>query len=265
MKNKLYKEFASYYVAATNDRDFKNQLELILDTYDAENPCRSILELFAGQSLHSIEATKNPDMDVWAIDSSSEMKQIALAAGFNNPDKYIVGDLPEAILDCVDQVKFDCITCLYHGLSNLTKTAVFDLLNNCKKILNSNGKLFIELHDIFYMMQYIANPQIHYTEVENAKGEQIKYAWPSDKIEWDPYTFTAKVPVKFLVQSPQRQRVDTIEFTSTDHLYSTEDIVFLANLLGYNCRIMTTHPSWGKYFEKEIILELSIKQETPNF
>jgi len=257
MKNKLYKEFASYYVAATNDRDFKSQLELILNTYNAENPCKSILELFAGQSLHSIEALKNPDMDVWAIDSSSEMKQIALTEGFKNPSQYIVGDLPEAILNCAEQVKFDCITCLYHGLSNLTKTAVFELLNNCKQILNSNGKIFIELHDIFYIMQYIATPQIHYTEVQNAKGEQIKYAWPSDKIEWDPYSFTAKVPVKFLIQSSQR--TDTIEFISTDHIYSTEDIVFLANLVGYNCRIMTTHPSWEKHFEKSIILELSLR------
>ncbi|MGY0036539.1 methyltransferase domain-containing protein [Pedobacter sp. NJ-S-72] len=111
------------------------------------------MELFAGQSLHSIEALKKPDINVWAIDSSSEMKQIAITGGFKNPAQYIVGDLPQAILNCVDQLKFDCITCLYNGLSNLTKSAVFELLSNCKQILNSKGKIFIELHNIFYIMQ----------------------------------------------------------------------------------------------------------------
>ncbi|MGY0036540.1 hypothetical protein [Pedobacter sp. NJ-S-72] len=65
------------------------------------------------------------------------------------------------------------------------------------------------------------------------------------------------MPVKFLIQGAQR--TDTIEFTSTDHIYSAEDIVFLAYLLGYNSRIMTTHPGWEEHFEKAIILELSLK------
>ncbi|RAJ26348.1 class I SAM-dependent methyltransferase [Pedobacter cryoconitis] len=261
MKNKLYKEFASYYAAVTNDRDFKSQLDLMLSAFDTDSPCKSILELFAGQSLHSIAAQKKPDIDVWAIDSSSEMKQLALAEGFHNPAQYIVADLPEAMLK-IENVKFDCITCLYHGLSNLNNTEVHQLFTYCKQQLSSEGKMFIELHNITYIMEYISNPQVVYTEVTNEKGELIKYAWPSGKIQWDPYTYIAQVPVQFLIGSSHR--TDTIEFTSSDRIYSTEDIVFFANLAGFDCRIMTTEPHWAKHFEHGIILELSQKPTVPN-
>jgi len=262
MKNKLYKEFASYYADVTNDRDFKNQLELILNTYAPGNPCRSFLELFAGQSLHSVEALKKAGIDVWAIDSSTEMKKIAIAEGFQNHAQYIVGDLPEAILASPEHIKFDCITCLYNGLSILDIGNVFQLLKNCRQKLNDNGKLFVEMHDIFLITEYLSNPQINYTEVTNAKGEQIKYAWPSGKIKWTPYNYRAEVPVQFLIQSPSSQRTDTIEFTSYDHIYSTEHIIFLASLIGFEARILTEDPSWTEFFGGSIILELSIRKDT---
>jgi hypothetical protein len=262
MKNKLYKEFASYYADVTNDRDFKAQLELILSTFESGNPCISFLELFAGQSLHSIEALKKPDIDVWAIDSSSEMKQIALAEGFKNPAQYIVGDLPEAILSCPDNIKFDCITCLYNGLSILNIENVFQLLKNCRQKLSDHGKMFVEMHDIFLITEYLSNPQIRYTEVTNSRGELIKYAWPSGKIKWSPYNYRAEVPVQFLIQSSQR--TDTIEFTSYDHIYSTEHIIFLAGLIGFEAKILTETQSWAEFFGGSIILELSIKNGTSN-
>lgn len=258
MKNKLYKEFASYYADVTNDRDFKSQLEVILATYEPGKPCKSILELFAGQSLHSIEAQKKDDIDIWAIDSSMEMKRLALAEGFQNPEKYIVADLPEAILS-IEEMKFDCITCLYNGLSNLTMEEVFILLKNCKDKLNDNGKIFIELHDIFLMTEYLSNQQIHYTPIENSRGGLIKYAWPSGKIRWDRYTYRAEVPVQFLIQTSQR--TDTIEFTSYDTIYSAEHIVFLASLLGLESMIYTEHPAWATLYPNSVILQLSIRKD----
>lgn len=258
MKNKLYKEFASYYADVTNDRDFKSQLELILDTYDPANPCKSLLELFAGQSLHSIEAQRKHGIDVWAIDSSTEMKQLAIAEGFENPEKYIVADLPDAMLS-IDETKFDCITCLYNGLSILNMEGVFMLLKNCKDKLTDNGKIFVEMHDIFLMTEYLSNPQVHYKEIENSKGELIKYAWPSGKIRWDRYTYRAEVPVQFLIQSSQR--TDTIEFTSYDTIYSAEHIVFLASLLGLESMIFTENPTWAALYPSSVILQLSIRKD----
>lgn len=258
MKNKLYKEFASYYADVTNDRDFKSQLEVILETYDPAHPCKSLLELFAGQALHSIEAQRKHGIDVWAIDSSIEMKRLALAEGFENPEKYIVADLPDALLS-VKETKFDCITCLYNGLSNLNMEDVFLLLNHCKDKLSENGKIFIEMHDIFLMTEYLSNPQIHYTEIENSKGELIKYAWPSGKIRWDRYTYRAEVPVQLLIQSSQR--TDTIEFTSYDTMYSAEHIVFLAKLVGLESMIFTEHPAWAELYPSSVVLQLSLRKD----
>ncbi len=127
MLNNLYKEFAAYYATITNDRDFKGQIKCILDTYDAESPCNTLLELFAGQSVHSIEAMRQ-GTDSWAVDSSTEMKELAIANGFNNAGQYVVGNLPEAILDFAAAPKFDCVLGLFNGICNLTTEGLFDLL-----------------------------------------------------------------------------------------------------------------------------------------
>jgi hypothetical protein len=263
MKSQLYKEFAGYYAKVTGNRDFKHQTELILDTYDSKNPCRTFIELFAGQAAHSIEAIKKTGIDVWAIDSSPEMKQLAITEGFENPDQYVVGDLPESIVNQTNNVKFDCVACLYSAFSALPMQAVFELLKNIKQTLSKQGKLFIELHDIADTMAYIANPVISYREVPASKDELIKFAWPSDKIKWDPYSHTAEVPVQFIIQSSQL--TDTIEFTSTDHIYSAEEIIFMANLLDYEYKIRTSDPLWLQVFDRGIILELSQKVYRPGF
>lgn len=257
MTNKLYKQYASSYAAVTNNRDFKGQLELILQTYQPENPCQSFIELFAGQSLHAIEAFKKGDIEVWAADSSQEMKELAVSQGFLKPDHYIVGYLPESILNNTGNVKFDCIACLYSAFSAIPMHKVFDLLFYIKPLLSDKGKIFIELHDVFYTMEYVANPVVTYKEVQNSAGELIKYAWPSGKIKWDHFSHTAEVPITFNIQSAAHS--ETVEFTSTDHIYSAEEIIFMANLLDYNSRILSTDPVWEDKFPGGIVLELSLK------
>lgn len=249
--NKLYKEFAEYYAAMTNDRDFKGQLECILNEYKPESPCQNFIELFAGQSLHSIEALKK-GIDAWAIDSSMEMKYLALKEGFTNSNQYIVGDLPDSILNCLDK-KFDCIICLCYSISCLNKNSLLIMLKNIKKILSPKGKVFIEIHDINNIMEYVANTNVQFIELD---GKKIKFAWPSGKIKWDHYSYRAEVPIQLILQSTDGS--ETINFTSQEHIYSTEDIVFLASLLGYNYKLMSDEAHWGVNFQNSIILELSI-------
>ncbi|KIO76592.1 hypothetical protein TH53_14215 [Pedobacter lusitanus] len=190
------------------------------------------------------------------------MKQLAIAEGFQNPAQYIVNDLPEAILDTAGLTKFDCITCLYNGLSILNMEGVYHLLKNCRQKLNDNGKLFVEMHDIFLMTEYLSDPKIHYTELKNSRGEHIEYAWPSGKIKWNPYNYRAEVPVQFLIKSSQR--TDTIEFTSYDHIYCAEHIIFLASLHGFQARILTDISAWKALFSNAIILELSVGDKNLN-
>lgn len=257
MTNKLYKKYASSYTAATNNRDFKKQLELILNTYQPDNPCQSFIELFAGQSLHSIEALKKDGIDVWAADSSQEMKELAISQGFLKHDQYIVGYLPESILNNTGNVKFDCVACLYSAFSAISMQQVFELLYHLKSLLSDKGKIFIELHDVFYTMEYIANPVVQYQEVQNSEGQLVQYAWPSGKIKWDHYSHTAEVPITFNIQSADH--TETVEFISIDHVYSAEEIIFIANLLDYESKVLSTDPVWAASFPGGIVLELSLR------
>lgn len=258
MDNKLYKEFASYYAAMSNHRDFKAQLECILSLYDPANPCRSMLELFSGQSFHSIEALNKGGIDVWAIDGSNEMKTLALSSGFKKADQYIVGNLPESILICTEKVKFDCILCLYHGLSNMTMKGVYEAFGYMKDLLNKNGRIFLEIHNIEKMMEYLASPEIHVEELQTSEktDQVIKYAWPGEKIGWNPFDYNAIVPIKLILESSTG--TETIEFTSQDRIFSAEDIMFIAGLLGYDSRILTEEIPGRSYFGNSVIIELSV-------
>jgi len=256
MLNNLYNGFAHYYAAITNDRDFKLQTDCILNEYEAENPCKTFLELFAGQSLHSIEVLKDSEIDVWAIDSSKEMKQLALDNGFKVADQFIVGELPEALINIPVSVKFDCIICLFHGLSNLSKDSVYILLNNVKNRLSGHGRLFIEMHDIRYIMEYISNPVIRYTLAKAQDGVKLSYAWPSEKITWDAHAFKALVPVQIVIDNLENTQVEN--FTSSDYIHSAEDIIFISNLLGYKFKILSDQEGWKRIFDLSVILELSL-------
>jgi hypothetical protein len=252
MINNLYGKYADYYAAVTADRDFTSQLDCILNSYNPGKPKRTLLELFAGQSLHSIEAVRR-DMDSWAIDSSPEMKDRAIFEGFKKVDQYIVGELPDIILEFTDHPKFDCVLCLYHGLSNLTQDQVYLLLRNITQIMNTGGKIFIELHDISEIMSYVANPVVAFSEVYTREGLRLKYAWPGGKISWNAYTYTATVPIQLIIESDEH--TEKIELMTEDRIYSTEDIAFIGNLLGYRTRILYGE-NWKSAFGNSIILEL---------
>jgi len=256
MDNNLYNEYASYYAAITNDRDIEGQLNCILDTFDPQYPCESVLELFAGQAWHSIFAQKR-NINAWAADASMGMKGLAISDGFQKTEQYIVGALPSSILDTNDLPKFDLVLCLYHGLSNLTRPQVYELLDNLKLLIKPHGKVVIELHNIHYAMRYVAEPLIKFFEVTGRAGEIITYAWPGGKIVWSPESHTAEVPITCIVRDGKK--VQKLDFTSIDHLYSAEDISFMANLLGYVVRVRSNDYNWQKQFDNSVVLELTLR------
>jgi len=255
MNNKLYGEFASYYAAVTQDRDFSSQIKCIIDDYPKKYRCRNLLELFAGNALHSIAAEKM-GVDVWAIDSSNEMKDLAMKGGFHKYNQYIVGELPKTLLAMNGRIKFDCIICLFHGLSNLSKLAVYNLFINIKNLLSLNGKIFIEIHDIKNIMNYINQPTIVWNEISDVYGSKIKYAWPSGKIIWSHKSFYAEVPVKIVVDSEQGDVI--YEFISKEYIHCYEDIAFLARLLGFKFKLLTSLSNWKSNFNMSVVLELYI-------
>lgn len=256
MIHRLYKEFAEYYVAMNNSRDFKEELACILNTYEVEHPCSSFIELFAGQASHSVEALKKGGIDVWAIDSSEDMKQLAIGQGFEPDNQYIVGNLPEAILSIPPNVKFDCVACLCYGLTNLNVPDMFNTLNHIKGILNKNGKLFIEVHNVAKVLEYISTPLLRYEEFTDSTGRTIKYAWPSGKVRWNPLSYLAEVPVTLRVPSAEGE--EKIDIISNEYIHSTDYILFLANILGYQSKILSYEPVWQEAYANSVVIELTL-------
>ncbi|MCX2486789.1 hypothetical protein [Pedobacter sp. MR2016-24] len=254
MANKLYDEYAEYYAAITDDRDFEKQLDCILSLYEGVK-CENLLELFAGQAKHSIAALKRY-INVWAIDSSKNMKRIALKKGFIKEDQYLIGYLPECMLNINSEVKFDCILCLYNGLSNLNIESVYNLLTNAKDRLSGKGRIIIEMHNIEGIMRYVAEPQINSVDLINERNEQIIYEWPSDKVIWDPYSFKANVPVKVRVDSNGIQSI--YDLSTIDYIYGLDEIAFLGKLIGLKSRILSEDENWSNIYQNSVILEMSL-------
>jgi len=253
MANKLYDEYADYYAAITDDRDFEKQLDCILSLYE-DLKCENLLELFAGQAKHSIAAIKH-QINTWAVDSSEKMKSIAMQNGFVTEGHYLTGYLPESLEYIHSDIKFDCILCLYNGLSNLNMESVYNLLSSAKKLLSENGRIIIEMHNIQGIMQYVAEPQINSINVINERNEQITYEWPSDKIEWNNFCFKAIVPVKVKVNVNGKQEIYYLN--TIDYIYGLDEIAFLGKLLGFKSRILSESEEWSSSYPNSLILELT--------
>ncbi|PWG80222.1 class I SAM-dependent methyltransferase [Pararcticibacter amylolyticus] len=254
MEHTIYRDSAYYYSQITNDRDFSAQVDFLLKQFPPEHPCSSLLELFAGQALHAIEAQKW-GIDAWAIDNSKEMKPLAIEGGFSEPAQYILGDLPGAISECRGKTMFDCILCLYHGFSNLSMHDAYNLIINLKSILNPGGRIFVETQNVALLMDRLSAPGIRMEELDNSGDEVIKYAWPGGPIRWDPYSFTADVPVQLIISSSGSTRIR--EFISQEHMYSAENLLFLASLLGLEGRVLTDSSPGRNSFPGSVLLELS--------
>jgi len=257
----LYKQFASYYAGVTSDRNYKGHIALILDSFEPERPCLTFMELFAGQALHGLEAAKNKDIDLWALDSSAQMKDIAIMEGFEKPNQYIVGALPEAILECAGKVIFDGMIALSCSITYLDKAALYQLLKNTKETLRKKGKIFIETYDNISFMGEVEQSIAHtgtyswFPDIQTPNGEIVRLAWPSEKIRWNANSYSIEIPVKLYIVS--EKGTETVEFISKQHIHSAEDIIFVGNLLGYSSKILSADAQWKTTFDNNVVIELT--------
>lgn len=264
MDNKLYESFAGYYAVMSNhQRNFKGQLDCLLDLYEENTPCNSLLELFAGQAMHSIEAFKKENIrEIAAIDGSADMKVLATSLGFTHPADYITGMLPEALSTFTGVKRFDCILCLFHGISNLPMMGASVLFRKLSRLLTPHGRVFLEVHNIRMMMEYLSRNELHYSEVSISAEEHIEYAWPGGKIEWSPYDYNAIVPIDLNIH--KAGETETVTLISRERIYSSEQILFLAALHGFNARILSGDIPGIHHFGHSVMIELSLPGQHPH-
>jgi SAM-dependent methyltransferase len=259
MITQLYNDFAHYYEAICEDRDFTAQMDLVLNNLEPAADRRSLLELFAGPAYHGIAAQQLADIDVWAVDASAEMRSIAGKRGFRDLDQYVVGNLPAAVNQIPEEVSFNCVLCLRYSLGYLDRRQVYELLRILAARLKPKGRIYIEAHDISFIVANMQGTSIHCRFAETDDGQKLRCTWPSGDIAWKPTDFQADMTV--LVEVGEEDKRQEFKFSSVENIYSCNEIVFIASLIGLKSRIVQEDPArrnlWESIFANSIIIELT--------
>lgn len=236
MIDSLYTKYADYYYEIAKDRNFSKECEFINTIVNKKNKIK-ILELFAGPAYHSIEFKNNFKGITWAIDSSNEMRKLALKYGFEKSNQYIIDALPSAIenINC----KFDCIICMRYSLGYLDREELFILLKKLKQKLSKGGKIFFELHKIDNVVSNLNNISIQKRTIVMKTGESVECFWPYDEINWSADDFEAKMNVKIKV-SKEKNTLFEKTFQSLEIIYSVEEIKFISSILKYKWTLLET-------------------------
>lgn len=261
MSSHLYGRYAHYYEVIAKDRDFGKQLELIKATLPQPDPRGRIcfLELFAGPAYHAIIASQDPSYDVWAIDSSDEMKRIAVSAGFPNSQNYIVNRLPNAIARIPQETKIDCVICLRYSLGYLGIREVFQLLTRLKPRLSHGGKVFVELHEISSVINSMRSTDIQLRTGHSNRGEEVECVWPDGDIGWRRESYLADMKITLKIRSRSGETTET-SFVSMENLHSAELLGFLAELCGLSYALVSDKyglKDIDSYFKHSVLVELA--------
>jgi hypothetical protein len=253
----LYSEYAHYYEIIGSDRDFVKQFALIKSLLPQPAGKTCILELFAGPAYHAVVAAQDVSHEVWAIDSSAEMKTIAAGAGFD-PGRYIVGDLPRAVGELPAGKKFDCVICLRYSLGYLDINETFLLLSALAERLSANGRIFIELHEISGVIDSMRSTEIHVRSATSRDDEAVECTWPDGNISWSKSSYLAAMNVSLKISSPAGITKEA-SFVSKENIHSAELLGFLAGRCGLRCAVVAekyTFADVGADFKNSILIEL---------
>lgn len=213
----FYTDLATQYAWISKDRDFGAQIDAISQNHEI----KTSLELFAGPAEHSICLKDNMKVEAWALDASLQMKDVAVSQGFTDSDKYIVEKLPNIpMLDA----KFDLILLLRYSIGYLSIEQLYLLAKNLSKILNDDGRIFIELHDLGYCLNNFSELKIKERVVLCPDGSKVNVAWPSGPLRWDDNSWTVQMPLRIIQTDKDERIIHDLELVSTERIYAFDEI-----------------------------------------
>lgn len=132
-----YKEFAKYYDIFYHNKDYKNEVNFLMN-FIKEND--RIIDIGCGTGIHA-SLIANKGYDVEGLDISKEMLDIAKTR--LNSKLYL-----QNILDINIDKKYDVIISMFAVLNHLKDTNDLEkCLCNFKNILKDDGKIIIDLHN----------------------------------------------------------------------------------------------------------------------
>ncbi|MGY0427242.1 MAG: class I SAM-dependent methyltransferase [Polaribacter sp.] len=215
----FYGKYAHYYDIISNDRNFSEQIVLLKKTIQSNNKnIYNFLELFAGPARHSIAASTHEDINIFAVDNSQEMQDLAMEIGFPDRSKYWVSDFPlDKKFDNINAIKFDCVLCLRYSIGYLNRKSILELLMSLKNRLKSDGKIIMELHNISNMMMSMKGTDIHKRIATSKYDETVECLWPDGEIVWSNIDYLAKMNVSVNIKKNNKEK--TLKFLSEENIY----------------------------------------------
>lgn len=218
--NQLYSHFADCYDVISEDRNFANECTTLLSYISKPVEKLSFLELFAGPAYHGAELKKR-GADVMCIDSSKEMKDMAMTYHTISDQEYIVGALPDSLHFLPLNKTFDLITIMRFSLGLIPPKAMEKLLESIHDKLAVDGLLAIELHRLNLLTADLNDLTIRSRTYPTRDGKgTIRCEWPSGPIRWDENALKVEMPVNIIVK--QDGHIEEQVTVSHEHIYLLE-------------------------------------------
>lgn len=132
-----YKEFAKYYDKFYHNKDYKNEVDFLMNFIKEKD---EIIDIGCGTGIHA-SLIANKGFEVEGLDISNEMLDIAKTR--LNSKLYL-----QNILDINIDKKYDVIISMFAVLNHLKDVKDLEkCLFNLKNILKDDGKIIIDLHN----------------------------------------------------------------------------------------------------------------------
>lgn len=223
----LYGLHSEAYAALSRDRDFLAECRAVASVHggllqsSAGIDQHRVLELFAGPAEHGRVWGRSFNADVWGIDASPEMRDVAVKDGNAEACRYVVSQLP-ALGPLGDMNGyFDVVTAMRYSIGYLDRSDVVELMKSLVRLLRPGGVFFVELHRLDWMRNDLRDMDIRDRATENDSNESTRLEWPSGQIRWSNDDWLVDMPLVLSVAGQEHVMV------SREQIYSVSEFAFL--------------------------------------
>ena len=180
---KLYTTFAKYYDRLESQyRDYEKDSRWISETL-ASNQVRNVLDVSCGTGSHvSKLSALNPGLEIFAMDSSSEMLGIAGSKVHNQEFPVLRADFLN--FPFINS-SFDASICMYWSLAGLDEGLALKLFRGLASILCSGGLLLFDVENAEGIKENLIDAPFIDSFFQDEEGRSIIRANYSRKIEPD--------------------------------------------------------------------------------
>ena len=222
----LYTRFAECYEALNQDRNFDAQSKAILSLPTQAGSEIRILDLFSGPAYHSPTLSSYSNSRVISVDSSAQMRQIAVKAGRCAESEYLVGTLPDDLDSLLRDSTFDIVLALRYSIGYLSLLQLEGLLQAIRSRMSLGGVVVLEIHRLDLVGSEFKSANIRERRVVLENGDVVVCRWPSGPLVWSPDDWIVEMPLSLQI-GDGNDRANTEHMTSRERIFSFGDITRL--------------------------------------